>query len=76
MQQDYSEIVDRFITRYCRVGTDLSISDRMLFSLHFELSGELRPVRLNIQRYLVSFVLRWLSEASSRMGRKGLAGMA
>jgi len=33
-------------------------------------------VRLNILRDLVSSALRWLSEASSRMDRKGLAGMA
>ena len=31
VQQEFSEIVDRFITRYCRVGTGLSISDKTLF---------------------------------------------
>jgi len=31
MQQDFSEIVDRFIIDYCRVGNGLSIPDRMLF---------------------------------------------
>ena len=30
-QQEFSEIVDRFLTRYCRVGTGLSISDKILF---------------------------------------------
>ena len=30
-QQEFSEIVDRFLTRYCRVGTGLSISDKTLF---------------------------------------------
>ncbi len=33
VQQELSEIVDRFITRYCRVGTGLSISDKTLFPL-------------------------------------------
>ncbi len=33
VQQEFSEIVDRFITRYCRVGTGLSISDKTLFPL-------------------------------------------
>jgi len=59
------------------VGLEMAwVSQIGCYFLHFELSGELRPVRINIQRYLVSFVLRWLSEASSRMARKGLAGMA
>ena len=31
VQQDFSEIVDQFITRYCRLGTGLNISDRNLF---------------------------------------------
>ena len=31
MQQELSEIIDRFLTRYCRVGTGLSISDKTLF---------------------------------------------
>jgi hypothetical protein len=31
VQQEFSESVDRFITRYCRVGTVLSISDKTLF---------------------------------------------
>ena len=31
VQQELSEIVDRFITRYCRVGTGLNISDKTLF---------------------------------------------
>lgn len=31
VQQEFSEIVDRFITLYCRVGTGLSISDKTLF---------------------------------------------
>ena len=31
VQQDFSEIVDRFIIDYCRVGNGLSIPDRMLF---------------------------------------------
>ena len=30
-QQEFSVIVDRFLTRYCRVGTGLSISDKTLF---------------------------------------------
>ena len=30
-QQEFSEIIDRFITLHCRVGTGLSISDKMLF---------------------------------------------
>ena len=30
-QQGYSEIVDQFIRRYCRLGTDVNISDRTLF---------------------------------------------
>lgn len=30
-QQEFSEIVDRFLSRYCRVGNDLSISDKSLF---------------------------------------------
>ena len=33
VQQELSEIVDRFITRYCGVGTGLSISDKTLFPL-------------------------------------------
>jgi hypothetical protein len=31
VQRDFSEIVDRFIRRYCRIGSDLNISDRNLF---------------------------------------------
>ena len=31
VQQEFSEIVDRFLTRYCRVDTGLSISDKTLF---------------------------------------------
>jgi hypothetical protein len=31
VQQEFSEIVDRFITLHCRVGTGLSISDKTLF---------------------------------------------
>jgi hypothetical protein len=31
VQQDFSEIVDQFITRYCRLGAGLHISDRTLF---------------------------------------------
>jgi hypothetical protein len=30
-QQDFSEHVDYFVRRYCRVGDDLSILDRELF---------------------------------------------
>lgn len=30
-QQEFSEIVDRFLTRYCRVGAGVSISDKALF---------------------------------------------
>ncbi len=30
-QQDFSELVDYFTKRYCRVGDDLSILDRELF---------------------------------------------
>ena len=30
-RQDFSECVDHFITQYCKLGTDLSISDRTLF---------------------------------------------
>ena len=30
-QQEFSAIVDRFLTRYCRVGAGLSISDKTLF---------------------------------------------
>jgi hypothetical protein len=31
MQQGFSEIVDQFITQYCRVGSGLHIADRTLF---------------------------------------------
>jgi hypothetical protein len=31
VQRGFSEIVDQFITRYCRLGTGLNISDRTLF---------------------------------------------
>ena len=31
LQQDFSDIVDHFIRRYCRIGNGLSISDRELF---------------------------------------------
>jgi hypothetical protein len=31
VQQEFSEIVDKFLTRYCRVGNGLSISDKTLF---------------------------------------------
>ncbi len=31
VQQSFSEIVDQFITQYCRLGTGLNISDRTLF---------------------------------------------
>ena len=31
VQQEFSDIVDRFITLYCRVGTGLNISDKTLF---------------------------------------------
>ena len=31
VQQDFSEIVDQFIARYCRLGAGLNISDRILF---------------------------------------------
>jgi hypothetical protein len=31
VQQDFSEIVDQLIARYCRLGAGLNISDRMLF---------------------------------------------
>ena len=31
VQQDFSDIVDHFIRRYCRIGNGLSISDRELF---------------------------------------------
>jgi hypothetical protein len=31
VQQEFSEIVDRFLTRYCRFGTGLSVSDKTLF---------------------------------------------
>ena len=30
-QQEFSEIVDRFLTLHCRVGSGLSISDKPLF---------------------------------------------
>jgi len=30
-QQEFSAIVDRFLTLHCRVGAGLSISDKMLF---------------------------------------------
>jgi hypothetical protein len=30
-QQEFSEIVDRFLTLHCRVGNGLSISDKTLF---------------------------------------------
>ena len=30
-QQEFTEIVDRFLTRYCRVGAGLNISDKTLF---------------------------------------------
>ena len=32
-QQEFSEIVDRFINRYCRVGNGVSISDKTLFTV-------------------------------------------
>jgi len=31
VQQDFSDLVDHFIKRYCRFGSDLSILDRELF---------------------------------------------
>ncbi len=31
VQREFSEIVDHFIRRYCRIGTDLNISDKTLF---------------------------------------------
>lgn len=31
VQQDFSDIVDHFIRRYCRFGNDLNILDRELF---------------------------------------------
>lgn len=31
VQQEFCEIVDRFLTLHCRVGTGLSISDKTLF---------------------------------------------
>ncbi len=31
VQQEFSEIIDQFITRYCRVRPDLNISDKTLF---------------------------------------------
>ena len=31
VQQDFSNLVDHFIRRYCRLGTDVNISDRTLF---------------------------------------------
>jgi hypothetical protein len=31
VQQGFSEIVNQFITRYCRLGAGLDISDRALF---------------------------------------------
>ena len=31
VQQDFSDLVDQFIKRYCRFGSDLSILDRELF---------------------------------------------
>jgi hypothetical protein len=31
VQRDFSDLVDHFIRRYCRLGNDLSISDRTLF---------------------------------------------
>ncbi len=31
VERGFSEIVDRFITHYCRVGSGLNISDRTLF---------------------------------------------
>ena len=31
VQQDFSDIVDHFIRRYCRLGNGLNISDRELF---------------------------------------------
>jgi hypothetical protein len=32
VEQDFSEIVDQFITQDCRLGVDLNISDRTLFA--------------------------------------------
>jgi hypothetical protein len=32
VQQDFSDLVDRFTRRFCRFGNGLSISDRMLFA--------------------------------------------
>jgi hypothetical protein len=32
VQQDFSDLVDHFIRRYCRLGNSLNIADRMLFA--------------------------------------------
>jgi hypothetical protein len=31
VRQDFSDLVDHFIRRYCRLGNDLNIADRTLF---------------------------------------------
>jgi hypothetical protein len=33
VQQDFSDLVDRFIRRYCKIGNGLSITDRELFPM-------------------------------------------
>jgi hypothetical protein len=46
VQQGFSEIVDEFITRYCRLGTGLNISDRTLFGIIISSShGEIDSVQ-------------------------------
>ena len=41
VQQEFSEIVDRFITLYCRVGTGLNISDKTLFPVYVNSSEKI-----------------------------------
>ena len=42
-QQDFSEIVDHFIRRYCRFESGLNISDRTLFTAFQAFWQEMAP---------------------------------
>ncbi len=43
VQQDFTEIVDHFIRRYCRFESGLNISDRMLFPAFQAFWQEMAP---------------------------------
>ena len=55
-QQEFSVIIDRFITLHCRVGAGVSISDKALFPA-FRAFWINQPLKLSTQRYLVSSAL-------------------